>query len=104
MTEKSKAQEEMGLDYDPYKKEKEPQFSINELMAQQDKINRRLDGEEVEDDEEVVEDDEEETIEPEKMTVAELKEALDEVGVEYGSDDKKADLVKLYSDYLADAQ
>lgn len=44
------------------------------------------------------------TVEPEKMTVAELKAALDEAGIEYSSDDKKADLVVLYSDYLADNQ
>ena len=44
------------------------------------------------------------TIEPEKMTVPELKHALDQAGVAYTSDDKKADLVALYSDYLAEQQ
>lgn len=46
----------------------------------------------------------EDTIEPEKLTVAELKAALDEAGVEYTAEDRKADLVKLYSDWLADQE
>lgn len=93
--------EDMGLDYDPYKKESQKQPSVHDLLKQQKKIDRRLNDLP---EEEEQEEEEEEVIEPEKMTVAELKEALDEAGVEYGSDDKKADLVQLYSDYLADQQ
>lgn len=45
-----------------------------------------------------------ETIEPDKLTKDQLKSALDEAGVEYSTSANKAELVQLYSDWLADQQ
>ena len=44
------------------------------------------------------------TIEPDKLTKDQLKAALDEAGVEYNASANKAELVQLYSDWLADQQ
>lgn len=94
------AKNEAETQYDPYAKEpKDGQPSIRDLLNHQKRIDANIRGETLPEDEE-----EEETIVPENMTVAELKAALDEANVEYSSDDKKADLVQLYSDYLADNQ
>ena len=87
-------------DYDPYAKEREPQYSMRELLNQQKRIQANIDGVEFQE----AEEEEEETIDPESMTVAELKAALDEAGVAYESSAKKADLVEAYSAYLAEQQ
>ena len=81
------------------KKEKQAQQpSMKEQLKAQKRIDANISGAEVADEEET------EEIIPEKMKVDELKAALDEAGVEYDSDAKKADLVKLYSDWLTDNQ
>lgn len=81
------------------KKEKQAQQpSMKEQLKAQKRIDANISGAEVPDEEET------EEIIPEKMKVDELKAALDEAGVAYNSDDKKADLVKLYSDWLTDNQ
>lgn len=98
------AKQEMGeTQYDPYEKDAQRQPSIAELMKHHKRVNANISGEPIPGDAEE-EEESDETIVPENMTVAELKEALDEAGIEYKSDDKKADLVTLYSDYLADNQ
>lgn len=80
------------------KKEKQaPQPSMKEQLKAQKRIDANISGAELPDDEG-------EEIIPEKMKVDELKAALDEAGVAYDSDAKKADLVKLYSDWLTDHQ
>ena len=80
------------------KKEKQAQQpSMKEQLKAQKRIDANISGAELPDDEG-------EEIIPEKMKVDELKAALDEVGVAYDSDAKKADLVKLYSDWLTDNQ
>jgi hypothetical protein len=100
------AKQEMGeTQYDPYEKDTQRQPSIAELMKHHKRVKANISGEAIPGDaEEEEEEESDETIVPENMTVAELKEALDEAGIEYKSDDKKADLVTLYSDYLADNQ
>jgi hypothetical protein len=85
------------------KKDSVKQPSLKEQLAASRRINDNIAGV-VREEEEEQEEEEEEGIVPENMTVAELKAALDEAGVEYKSDDKKADLVQLYSDWLADQQ
>jgi hypothetical protein len=87
-------------EYDPYAKDPAPTFSNRDLLNHHKRVNANIAGTEYHEPTE----EETEEIEPEKLTVAELKEALDEAGIEYTSEDKKADLVKLYSDYLADNQ
>lgn len=77
------------------------QPSLRDQLNASKRINANINGTELPEQEE---EEEEEAIVPENMTVAELKAALDEAGVEYKSDDKKADLVTLYSDWLADNQ
>lgn len=84
------------------KKDSVKQPSLKEQLAASRRINDNIAGVVREEEEE--QEEEEEGIVPENMTVAELKAALDEAGVEYKSDDKKADLVQLYSDWLADQQ
>lgn len=86
------------------KKDSYKQPSIKDQLAASRRINDNINGVVREEQEEQEEEEEEEGIVPENMTVAELKAALDEAGVEYKSDDKKADLVQLYSDWLADQQ
>jgi len=88
-------------EYDPYAKDEKPSFSARDLLNHHKRVNANIAGIEYKEPEE---EETEEEIVPEDMTVAELKEALGEAGIEYASDDKKADLVKLYSDYLADQQ
>jgi hypothetical protein len=85
------------------KKDSVKQPSLKDQLAASRRINDNIAGR-VREEEEEQEEEEEEGIVPENMTVAELKAALDEAGVEYKSDDKKADLVQLYSDWLADQQ
>jgi hypothetical protein len=84
------------------KKDSVKQPSLKDQLAASRRINDNIAGRVREEEEE--QEEEEEGIVPENMTVAELKAALDEAGVEYKSDDKKADLVQLYSDWLADQQ
>lgn len=72
-------------------------------VSEQNRVSMQLDGTNANRGEEEGEGDGE-TVEPAKMKVDELKEALDEAGVEYGADAKKAELVQLYSDWLADNQ
>ncbi len=84
------------------KKDSVKQPSLKDQLAASRRINDNIAGRVREEEEE--QEEEEEGIVPENMTMAELKAALDEAGVEYKSDDKKADLVQLYSDWLADQQ
>lgn len=90
--------------YDPYKKEKEQQFSIIDLLNNQELINARIEEREPVGIAKEPEEEETEEVDVESMTVAELKAALEEVGIDYPASALKADLVQLYSDYLTDAQ
>lgn len=85
------------------KKDSVKQPSLKDQLAASRRINDNIAGR-VREEEEEQEEEEEEGIVPENMTVAELRAALDEAGVMYAVDYRKADLVKLYSDWLADQQ